>query len=104
AGFTREAESVLRKAVQFAPKQWKCRVALGRFLDWQARLRLSGMTGAADTDNSVSGRVAQTRRALAEAGECFDKAVSLAPDEGEVYFRRGMHRSLETMLLNQIRM
>ncbi|MDB6023368.1 MAG: Tetratricopeptide 2 repeat protein [Pedosphaera sp.] len=91
SGKTQEAESVLRQAVRLAPKEWKCRVALGRFLDAQARR------------DTASDKVLLAQRELAEAGECFDRAASLAPETGEIYFRRGMHRSLRAMLLNQIR-
>jgi tetratricopeptide (TPR) repeat protein len=99
AGRSEEAESVLRKAVGIAPKEWRCRVALGRFLDSSAHQNI--LTGS-DHGKLLPGKVALSRRQLSEADECFDKAASLAPEEGEVYFRRGMHRSLEAMLLNQI--
>lgn len=91
-----EAESTLREAVRLAPKEWRCRVALGRFLDAKARGDLA--IGPATAD-----KIALAKAELAEADGCFEKAASLAPDEGQVFFRRGLHRSLETTLLNQIR-
>lgn len=96
AGKSDEAESVLRKAVAIAPKEWHCHVALGRFLDADARRNLS-------SEHLSSSRVALARRQLDEAGKSFEEGVKLAPKEGEVYFRRGMHRSISAMLLNEIR-
>lgn len=97
AGKTEEAESVLRKAVDIAPNEWRCRVALGRFLDADARHNIE------DAGLSAS-HVTLARKELAEASECYDHASVIAPNEGEIYFRRGMHRSLRAMLLNEIRM
>jgi len=113
-GKSSEAESVLRRAVRGAPKNWRCWVALGRFLDDDARQRvLTGTTQAVEltdgTDNAgitsvglPPNLVAQAQKELDEATDCFDKAVEVAPEEGEVYYRRGMHRSLRAMLRNQI--
>ncbi len=94
-----EAESVLRKAVQLAPKNWHCRTALGRLLDAEARADIYGNAGRPD-----SSQVALARRRLGEAGENYDLAVAAAPEESEVYFRRGMHRCLRAVLLKQIRL
>ena len=96
AGKPEEAESKLRDAVRLAPSQWKCRVALARFLDAQARRELS-------LGQTTSDKITLARHELAESDECFGKAASLAPDEGEIFFRRGLHRCLETSLLNDIR-
>lgn len=95
AGKLDEAESTLRNAARLAPKEWKCQVALGRLLDAAARR---------DTyaDRPASDKISLTKRELTEAGECFDRAATLAPDESEVFFRRGLHRCLETSLLNEI--
>lgn len=101
AGKTEEAESVLRKAIETAPKDWKSRVALGRLLDADAHRNIFGNSGIAQL--SVA-QVSIARRELAEAGECFDRAVALAPKEGNAYYRRGMHRSLRAMLMKQIGM
>src|SRR5579883_1922263 len=85
AGKMEKAESILRKAVQLAPKDWKCRVALGRFLDADARRNIHGDPDAGIEPFSPS-RVPLTRRELAEAGACYDQAAELAPNEGEIYF------------------
>ncbi|HZV33553.1 MAG TPA: tetratricopeptide repeat protein [Verrucomicrobiae bacterium] len=103
AGKTEEAESALRKAVAVAPKDWKARVALGRFLDSVARGKIfNNFDGNAGHLSAAT--VSLARRELAEAGDCFKRAVALAPKEGEVYFRRGMHRSIRATLLKQIGM
>ncbi len=99
AGNTAEAESVLRRAVQVAPKEWRCRVALARFLDREAR---RSMIDNAD-DKPAADDVSLAQSRMNEAGECLDRAVALAPKESEVWFRRGMHRCARQMVLNQIR-
>ncbi len=116
AGKTDEAESILRRAVRVAPAEWKCRVALGRFLDAEARREIQnrqrGAPGFPPTDDSAEApgdrlsfpQVAQAQKRLAEAGECYESAVAAAPGEAEVYSGRGLHRCLETALLNQIRL
>lgn len=114
AGKRAEAESVLRQAVRTAPKEWKCWVALGRFLDKEARRTVyENPTSAADnTGNSADAtadklspaQVAQAKKWTDEAGEVYDKAVAVAPEEAEVYFRRGLHRCLHNALLNRIRL
>lgn len=113
AGKTSEAESVLRRAARIAPKEWKCWVALGRFLDTEARRAVSDNPAPAPdsmrkVDNSPDkispGQVALARKWSEEAGEAYDKAVHCAPEEAEVYFRRGLHRCLRNALLNRIRL
>ncbi len=99
AGKADEAESVLRRAVQVAPKEWQCRVALGRFLDREARRSM--IDQAADKPSADNLSLAQNR--MDEAGQCFDRAVALAPKESEAWFRRGMHRCAQRMVLNQVR-
>ncbi|MDB6064477.1 MAG: Tetratricopeptide 2 repeat protein [Pedosphaera sp.] len=116
-GRSEEAESVLRQAVQLAPKAWKGWVALGRFLDMGARREIydkpspavEALNGAVVADrqaiNQLSpNQVSLARRRMDEAGDCYEKAVAAGPDESEVYFRRGMHRALRHVLLNQIRL
>lgn len=114
-GKTQEAESLLRRATHTAPGEWKCWVALGRFLDAEARrsIEQSSRTGTgvdeekpsnAAAGQPSSGRVALAQRRLEEAGECFEKAVTLAPDEAEVYLRRALHRCLRNVLENRIRL
>jgi tetratricopeptide (TPR) repeat protein len=98
AGNPAEAESALRRAVQVAPKEWQCRVALGRFLDREARRSMIDEA----TDKLVADDVALAQNRMDEAGLCFDRAVALAPKESETWFRRGMHRCARQMVLNQI--
>jgi tetratricopeptide (TPR) repeat protein len=104
AGKSAEAESVLRRAVQVAPGEWRCRVALGRFLDHEARRSvLEGASADVATGKLDADGVSLAQKRMDEAGECFDRAVKSAPAEPEVWFRRGMHRCLRQMVLNQIR-
>lgn len=106
AGRQNEAESILRRATQIAPKDWKTWVTLGRFLDAQARSQMSAANirkkTALDAFKPSFARVHQSQTLLEEARSCFEKAVAVAPEDGEVYFRRAMHHSLESYLLAQI--
>ncbi len=114
AGKPSEAESILRRAARTAPKEWKCWVALGRFLDAEARRAVydnptpapdeNGKVTDASSDKISPSQVALARKWSEEAGDVFDKAVHAAPEEAEVYFRRGLHRCLRNALLNRIRM
>jgi tetratricopeptide (TPR) repeat protein len=108
-----EAESVLRKALQLAPKDAQCWIALGRFLDAGARHGLFEMPSPGDDNDGASGssgdkisaaQVAQAKKSMDEAGVCFDTAITLAPAVPDGYFRRAMHHSLRNMMLNQIRL
>ncbi len=102
AGKLPEAESVLRKAVQLAPKDWKCRVALGRLLDAAARQDIYDRPPMA-SDRPTATEVALAQNRLTEAGDDFDRAVAAAPEEGEVYLRRAFHLCLRASILKQIR-
>jgi Tfp pilus assembly protein PilF len=112
AGKNAEAESVLRKAVLLAPKESKCWLALGRFLDARARHALLEAPAPADDDANTGNsadkispaQVSQAQKWMDEAGHCFEQAITAAPEDAEGYFRRAMHRSLHNMLLNQIRL
>jgi tetratricopeptide (TPR) repeat protein len=104
AGRSAEAESVLRRAVRAAPNEWRCRVALGRFLDHEARRSvLEGASLDVSSGKPAANDVSLAQNRMDEAGECFDRAVAMAPREPEVWFRRGMHRCLRRMVLNEIR-
>jgi tetratricopeptide (TPR) repeat protein len=111
-GHDPEAESYLRRAVETAPTQWKCRVALGRFLDDEAHRAVieppAPATGANNAPASDSAGPTAENSALAlkwldEAGDCFDRAVVEAPHEAEVYYRRATHRTLQTVIANRLR-
>jgi tetratricopeptide (TPR) repeat protein len=105
AGKLSEAESVLRQAVRVAPNEWRCRVALGRYLDHEARRNvLEGVLADPASDKPAAGEVSLALKRMDEAGDCFDRATTMASDEPEVWFRRGMHRCLRQMVLNQIRL
>jgi tetratricopeptide (TPR) repeat protein len=108
-----EAESVLRRAVVHGSTDWRCQVALGRFLDSLARRAILNRpipaASASDAgnppaipDRPSAAEVALAQKQLVEAGECFERAVDFAPKESEAYYRRGMHRCLRQVLLNQI--
>ena len=104
-GRVAEAESVLRRAVRTDPGDWKCQLALGRFLENQARRGLLERPATVATGAPVhptADGAALARKWLDEAGDCFDRAVAAAPRESEVYLRRGLHRCLSATLLNQI--
>jgi tetratricopeptide (TPR) repeat protein len=108
-----EAESVLRRAVRAKGSDWKSLVALGRLLDAEARrdisenaqppdLRASNRAGNESSDRGAD-YIAIARKRLDEASDCFDRAVRISPSESDVYRRRGLHRTLRTHLLNEIR-
>ncbi len=114
AGKPQEAESVLRRATRTSPGEWRCWVALGRFLDSDARRNLEQPSRPASdgdeekpsngaSDQPSTGRVALAKHHTEEAGDCFEKAAALAPSESEVFLRRALHRSLRKMLENRIR-
>jgi tetratricopeptide (TPR) repeat protein len=112
-GKRQEAESVLRRAVRSGTSEWKCWLALGRFLDTESRRDISeGATPTPDfkvknrfgDESDLAGdRITAARRRLEEAGDCFNRAVTNAPSEPEVYLRRGLHHTLRNYLLNDIR-
>ena len=111
-GRATEAGSVLRRAVETAPREWRCQLALGRFLDDQARrgilerpapsLATAHSVTAPAPDRPSADVAALAQKWLDEADDCFDQAVTAAPREPEVYLRRGLHRCLKTIILNQI--
>jgi tetratricopeptide (TPR) repeat protein len=109
-GKSSEAESVLRKAVRIAPKESKCWLALGRFLDAGAHQALIAPAPDDDTQSPSSSdkispaQMARAQKWMDEAGHCFDQAVATTPDDTEAYFRRAVHRSLHNMMLNEIRL
>jgi tetratricopeptide (TPR) repeat protein len=103
-----EAENVLRRATRVSSSDWKCWVTLGRFLDVQARnallegSRSNRRKNTFDSSKPSYIKVSQSRTWLSEAGNCFEKAVKVAEAEPEVYYRRGMHHSLENYVLSEI--
>ncbi|EEF58091.1 tetratricopeptide repeat protein [Pedosphaera parvula] len=107
-GRREEAESVLRRATRVGSTDWKCWVTLGRFLDAQARSELTESSRnirkrtASESFKPSYNKVSHSQRCLDEAAGCFEKAVTIAPDEADVYFRRAMHHSLENYVLSEI--
>jgi tetratricopeptide (TPR) repeat protein len=102
-GNAAEAESILRRAAQTEPTAWQCHVALGRFLDREAKRGvLEGDWSGGLGDRLAAAGVSTAKARLNEAGECFDEAVMLAPKQPEAWFRRAMHRSLSNLVSNEI--
>src|SRR5437879_13772860 len=107
AGQFEESQSVLRESIRLAPKEWKCWAALGQSLDEASVAALSGQTGVNNDSaellaariprgNSSSDQLNKLQKLLGEAANCFDQAVAAAPEEAGPYFRRGLHRCLES--------
>lgn len=111
AGREEEAETVLRRAVKIAPREWRGWTARGR---WLSRRSLASLLGAsapmkdwlidqalrADPDASAKvvaqllrdrpspEQLARAQRLLGEASTFYDKAVAAAPQQPEPYIRR----------------
>lgn len=99
-----EAETVLRKAVKVAPQEWRCWVALGKFLQEKSEAALWGFKSTKEKPNfeKVYAHLLQMQRSpesttpaqalLDEARNCFDKAVAIAPNNPQTYTERGKFR------------
>ncbi len=112
AGQMKEADKVLRQAVALAPRDWRCRVALGRYLQGRVEDLLfqsipSGRKGGATfdqllaclADKKVEPRaLARALKGLNEAANCFDRAVAAAPAQPEVYRKRALLRAMEGLV------
>ena len=116
AGQSEEGESMLRRAVQLAPREWRGWLALGRLLDTESRRDIferarvapdarTGGRGLATTTGTILApdRVALARRRLEEAGICYEAALTNGMDQAEIHLRRGLHRTLQSFLLNEIK-
>jgi tetratricopeptide (TPR) repeat protein len=111
-----EAESVLRKAVRIAPRDPKAWIALGVLLEkrslfllvWKAQ-SLAAASGGDRKEVSpfefkpVPGDLAEGKRLLDEATECFNRAVEVAPKDARWYVRRAAHKSQRSLLSALIR-
>ena len=110
AGKKSEAESVLRKAVRIAPKESKCWIALGRFLDAGRANRprpihpRTTIRPHRHRTKSLPPRLPRRKNGWRKPGIVSTRRSPLAPEETETYFRRAMHRSLHNMMLNEIRL
>lgn len=114
AGKSEEAESILRRAVQVGPQEWKGWLALGRFLDQESRRDILERARVPVDVKSVSrqlpgatqlapDRLALAQKRLEESVACYDSAATNAPNEPEIRVRRALHRTLQSFLMNEIR-
>ncbi len=116
AGRTAEAERVLRQGIKVAPREWTCRVALGRFLTREAFGSLLGgerkSDGLSPLPSSVAdllarkpsaGQVEKARKLADDSVEQYNEAVSLAPSEPEAHAGRALCLSGRNMVKTAIR-
>ncbi len=108
-----EAESRFREAVRLAPKEWKCWFGLAAYAGDQASAwlvqelhrRVVGVEQLAAHLASHKPTPEQIRRSqewLRESKAAFDRAVELAPEEPEVFLRRGLNTGLARFIENCI--
>ncbi len=110
-GKDEESETVLRQAVKLAPQEWRCWTALGEFLQnkslsvlWAASGKGKDITSfeqllAEIEKNKPSPEsIAQMKKSLDEARDCYDKAVAAAPQEPQPYVARGGFRMIQSFL------
>ena len=102
---TSESENVFRQAVRVAPKESKCWVALGQFLDWKAQQTLAPVESRGESlepDKLLATvlqtkpspeQLTQSRKLVQEAEQCFDQAVAAAPQDPEAFVQRALHKS-----------
>lgn len=98
-----EAETLARRVVKDHPNDWHAWLVLGGILDGKCSRAIKGdkpfhsagpeallqsMRAAKPTPE----KIAASQQYRHEAVACFDRAVSLAPEEAEVYRRRGASR------------
>lgn len=102
----KEAEVFLRKGVKFAPKDWRCWVALGEYLYGNGMLMFTNKQNHFHIQGIEAGngqprfkadflkkaptpkQVKKFAALCAEARACFDKAVAAAPDNPQPYLKR----------------
>jgi tetratricopeptide (TPR) repeat protein len=99
AGKTAEAETVLNRAIQAAPKEWSAWAARGHFLTGRAQATLlHGSTDLTAVFQAIVTRqvppadLARSRADFQEALRCLDEAVRLAPDEPGARSERALFR------------
>jgi len=102
-GRSDESESVLRRATVLSSNEWKCWAGLGGFLSQQSfdlivpkKFWSYAASGRALPREVLDYRPApdafeRAQRYHSEAAGCFDRAVSLAPGEPDVFLRRALH-------------
>jgi tetratricopeptide (TPR) repeat protein len=99
----KEAEASLRQAVRRADGDWRCWTWLGEYLQHRAVAALFAgkdfgtrwIDGAALAQFITEGKidrkgVHKAEALLKESLACFDKAVELAPNRSEVFYRRAV--------------
>jgi len=101
AGQEQEAESVLRRAAQESPDEWKVWTTLGDFLVRRALEQsvIEPPGGSSTRPGAVeltAGQLSQWEDMLQEGGDCMDRAVQLAPDVAQVYSLRAVSLMLQT--------
>lgn len=98
-----DAEALVRRVVKDHPNDWRAYLVLGKILDGKSRgeilghkpFRCSGpqaLLQGIRAAQPTPGRIAAAQQYQREAVACFDRAVHLAPEEAEVYRRRGAFR------------
>jgi tetratricopeptide (TPR) repeat protein len=104
-----EAEHDFRKATLVSPNDWKCWVGLGNFLQNDAfdsmfseDLRNAVVPGQVPSQAVLDYRppaetLEKSETLCNEAFRCFDRAVSLAPEEPEVFFQRAGYMSMSNL-------
>ncbi len=96
------AEKAYRAATQISSNEWRSWAALGQFLDRETRIALYPASLAAGQTTSrvevpfpAPEKVELAANARVEAAQCFDRAVSLAPDEVDAHLLRAWHKCAE---------
>ncbi len=102
---SKEAETLARRIVKDHPNDWRAWLTLGGILHSKSSQAIKGLTTkdhklfhwispeallqSMRAANPTPERIAAFHQYRREAVTCFDRAVSLAPGEAEVYLRRG---------------
>ncbi len=101
-----EAENAYRRAVLVSSNDWHCWVGLGNFLAganfsemFPKNLRQEAWTSMVMPQSAImdyrppAEALRAAERSLAEAGQCFARAIALAPQESEVFFQYAGYQS-----------
>jgi tetratricopeptide (TPR) repeat protein len=113
AGKIKEADSVLRRAVQIDPGRAISWQTLGHFLEAEAKHALiqeaEGPRKKLGPEKLLlevsrvkprAEQVAQSRNFAAEASVCFDRAVAVSTNSSDAYLQRALHKSFDGYLQN----